>query len=96
MNTQTRAQRREIERITNHANETFRVLSDRLLDEFTRSENPEGEETAKVLSTIDAQWKAYCKTKRLTPATLSAIQKFTEGLLKEYHESLKKDDTMAN
>ncbi len=92
----TREQKRFQQRTSEEAMKTLNILGDKLLDAFTISDDPEGEEMVKMFDRVDAQWRTYCKRKQLIPGIYSAMREYANSLLLAYQnsqkESVKMDD----
>jgi len=83
----TREQRRIKDRIELEAKQTFDLLSERYLNFFITSDDPEGNETVQKLHQISAQWKTYCTKKQLIPEAKTMIENFAASVLKDYQDS---------
>lgn len=83
----TREQRRKKEQIEKDAEDTFNKLSNRFLDFFVESDDPEGNEVHQKLVQISSQWKAYCSKRQLIPEAKTMIDTFAASVFKDYYDN---------
>jgi hypothetical protein len=81
---QKRANDRHQKRVGKELNTTFQLLSDRFMDFFMSSEEPEGEEMVNYMKERSAQWITYCKRKNILPQFHNALDEFMNGVMKDY------------
>lgn len=79
---------RRAEAVEKEAAIKFTLLTNRLLDLFTESTDPTSDELKAKHLSISAQWKAYCKVRRLNKEALMLVDRFFDTLLKDYNEGL--------
>ncbi len=83
----TRAQKRANERLQEEEQATYNALTERFLEYFTQSEDPEGEAVQDKIKQISTQWRLYCQRKGLIPALFPMLDNYMDGLLRDYLRS---------
>jgi uncharacterized protein YnzC (UPF0291/DUF896 family) len=79
----TREERRYQERINREVQEVFDQLT-RNFFTFFMSSDPEGIEVQDKIKQLDAQWRVYCKRKKLLAKGYPMLKQYCEKLIEEY------------
>jgi hypothetical protein len=79
----TREQRRIHDRVNREVQEVFDQLSRKFFTFFMASD-PEGIEVQGKIKQLDAQWRVYCKRKKLLPKGFPMLKAYCEALIEEY------------
>jgi hypothetical protein len=82
----SRAQRRQMERIESDAKARYHAIADQFIKAFTEAIDPESEEIVQLMKKYDAQWRIYCKSKRLTDKAFPLVKEYCESVIKQYFE----------
>lgn len=80
----TREQRRHIERVNQEVTKAFEQQSEKFLQLFTTSDNPEGPEITEKLKQMDAQWRTYCGRKHLKAHAFTLLKRYCDGVIEQY------------
>ena len=80
----SREQRRYIERVQAEAFNANQRLSQKFLDFMIESDDVTDDELWEKAKQLSAQWKMYCKTKRLNDSVLNLVFNFCEEKIKEF------------
>lgn len=83
----SRIQKRHIDRVEREASETHSKLSEKFLNEFINSTDPEGEEMKELYRIINAKWRAYCSIKKFNPIAFTAVEESMNRVIKEYTDA---------
>lgn len=80
----TREQRRLFERIENEANKAHQRLTSKFVDFMIESDDLTEEVIQEKAAQISAQWKMFCKSRRLKDTVLNIVHDYCQNVINEY------------
>ena len=89
----TRKQKRFQERVSAEAKEVYTKLTAKFLEYFIYADSPTEESIVAKMDEFDRKWKVYCHQKNLNKEVYPIVNDYMVGVVKQYSEMNKKDET---
>jgi hypothetical protein len=80
----TREERRHQQRVNQEVQSVFDELTRKFFTFFMGCDDPESPIVQDRIKQLDAQWRVYCKRKRLLPKGFPMLKQYCDTLVEEY------------